>query len=119
MKILVTYEKHDILRLVEADMRAQGIALKANTALEYKGAMQVRFSVETDDATPVAAPATSANEDKSTSPTTPVITPEPSMDAVMAESQRLVRVKGGKMEVRSGPKRVLGPNESLDPPTGE
>lgn len=119
MKILVTYEKQDILRLIQADLQSKGLALKAGTTIEYKGAMQAKFSVETDDT--VAAPLTAAPPTTPTPTTNPPTTPvfeenATSLGDVLAQSERLVRGAGGKLETRPGPPRRLRAGESLDPP---
>jgi len=115
MKISVTFEKKDILRLVEKDLKAQGLKLKNGTSLEYKGALEVKLSVETEDDALVAAhpttTTTTAPKPTVTAETTPAVTvDEPDMSSVLAASNRLVKNDA------TGKVRALGPNESLDFP---
>ena len=108
MKVDITYEKKDVLRLVQKDMEAQGIRVKAGTALEYKGALQVRFSVETEDDTPAKMPETKAT------PAEPVLTAteeEASMAGLLGKNRQLVMTSPGKFEQR--PPRALVRNEMM------
>lgn len=95
MKIKVTYEKADILRLVNQDIKTQGIRVKAGSSLEYKGPLQVRFEVETDE--DVAAVAEPAVPDVKTGPPAPRKAPDKEeetvvdMSGVLAASQHLSR----------------------------
>jgi hypothetical protein len=116
VKIFITYEKKDMLRLVQREMQAQGIKLKAGTSLEYKGALQIRFYAETeDDAADVMAAPTKSDASKEPK-TTPVVSPTPgeevaSMDGVLAASKHLVMTEPGKFEQR--PPRRLVRNEMM------
>jgi len=95
MKIDVTYEKKDILRLVQKDMEAQGIRAKAGIPLEYKGALQVKFSVETEDDVIVS----DLPEVVSAAPVVSKVTEEESMANVLGMSQQL-SARPGKFERR-------------------
>jgi len=110
MKIVITYEKRDVLRLVQADLQARGIRGKAGTPLSYRGALHVRFEVDTDDEEnpPEAVP----------SPTRSLATEgegaeaSPAMDEILGLSQALERSRPGLFQVRPGAMRQLAPNES-------
>lgn len=118
MKIDVTYEKKDILRLIEKDLLAEGIRVKEGTALVYKGALEVKLSVETEDTgRPLSQPASPATSEKKAG--VPTETPGPriepaddgDMSSVLAASNRLVKAPDGRV-------RSLGPNETLEFPKG-
>jgi hypothetical protein len=113
MKILVTYEKKDILRLVEKDLTAQGLKVKNGTLPDYKGALEVKLLIETEDDPPsVARPTGSVDTSRPTvtMETTPKVTvDDQDMSGVLAASNRLVRNEAGKV-------RPLGANETLDFP---
>lgn len=110
MKIDVTYEKKDILRLLEKDLLDKGIRVKEGTALVYKGALEVRLAVETDDAAPPPPPRSVAVPDSTVDV---VVVDEPAddgdMSSILVASGRLVRAPGGKV-------RPLGLNESIEFP---
>jgi hypothetical protein len=112
MKIAVTFEKADILRLVEKELKAQGLKIKKGTSLEYKGALEVKLSVETEDETPlVAKPPVEGGTTPSVTPeiTTPAPDDDPDMSSVLRASSQLV-------EAGPGLKRTLKPNESTEFP---
>ncbi len=118
MKIDVTYEKKDILRLIEKDLQAEGIRVKEGTALVYKGALEVKLSVETEDTgRPLPQPTTAVTGEKKS--IVPAETPGPriepvddgDMSSVLAASNRLVKAPDGRV-------RSLGPNETLEFPKG-
>lgn len=115
MKIFITYEKKDMLRLVQREMQAQGIKLKAGTSLEYKGALQIRFYVETDDdAMDTTLVPSKSDEAKGVTVVAPTPTPAEeaaSMDGVLAASKHLVMTEPGKFEQR--PPRRLVRNEMM------
>lgn len=127
MKVLITYEKPDVLRLILADMKAKGLKLKADTVLEYKGALQVRFHVETEgDGDEVLIDAAEPPAPRVAPPaaTKPTVVREEDDDAALAalrnQSETLTRNKKGQFEIRPAPgERVLGPNESYEYPTKE
>lgn len=115
MKIVVTFEKKEILRLVEKELKAQGLKVKKDTVLEYKGALEVKLSVETEDDTPFTAKPVVPTEDGQ-SPVTPEINPtisedDQDMSGVLDASTKLVRSG-------TGLKRILKPNESTEFPRG-
>ena len=111
MKISIVYEKVDILRLIEKDLREQGVRVKQGTSLAYKGALEVRLSVETVE-TEASPPI--ASSPKLTSPTEPITAPafngdDADMSSVLKASKRLVRNSDGKV-------RPLGTRETLEFP---
>lgn len=131
MKIDVTYEKDDILRLVCADLERRDIKVKAGTVPEYKGALHVKLSIEADEvneATPRAQAAASLpvreNQDAGEDPPIPVVNPEDTIDmeAVLNQSRRVSATT--KPTFKTAPnndelKRTLGKNESLEFPREE
>ncbi len=120
MKIVVTYEKDDILRLVRGDLQAQGIKVKEGVPLIYKGALTVRLEVETDDAQPGVAPAPQAAKVAAASPVPAPTNGAPpvveDMSSVVAASQALVKNKKGQFEIANVGERPLAENESYDFP---
>lgn len=112
MKIAVTFEKKDILRLVEKELTAQGLKIKKDTILEYKGALEVKLSIETEDEVPLVAKL--PVEGGATPSVTAEITPpsqaeDPDMSSVLRASSQLV-------EAGPGRKRTLKPNETTEFP---
>ena len=112
MKIVITYEKRDVLRLVQADLQARGIRGKAGMPLSYRGALHVRFEVDTDDeelpAETAAVPTRSlAAEGEVAEAEAPA-----EMDEILGLSQALERSRPGLFQVRPGAVRQLAPNES-------
>lgn len=100
MKIDVTYEKVDILDLVTKSLQARGLRLKPGTTLAYKGALEIKLTVEVEDdiTTPTSIPA----------PAVPVMARSPapasepaeqvSLDDVLASSRHLAKTTEGKFE---------------------
>ena len=126
MKIDVVYEKADILRLVTADLRRKGIKVKPGTMPAYKGALEIKLSVDADDdeveAPTVEAPPTEAVE---TAPAPPNGGPPPPRKAPESEptdmtdvlrQSRNMNQKDGPFAVERVMKRPLGPNEYEDFP---
>ena len=113
MKIDITYEKADILRLVTEDLQKKGIKAKAGAPIEYKGALSVKLSVDSDEeveALPSETVSTSASAVIKNPPS-----PEPSMDDILRASNRAAQTPptfGGK----EPPERVLADNESYEFP---
>jgi len=109
MKIDVTYEKADILRLVTEDLVRKGIQPKAGARIEYKGALSVKLSVDAEaDNTEVASPPPVA-----TPPSPPI--PEASMDEILAASRRAASTPPS-FNAEGRPPRMLGKNESYEYP---
>jgi hypothetical protein len=119
VKIKVTYEKKDILRLVHKDMQAQGIHVKSGTTLVYKGALQVTVQVETDedegpgpstyDATITSAP---LSADTSPEMLASVAAEEAvEMGSVLGASKHLVMTQPGKFEAKEP--RTLTRNDMM------
>lgn len=109
MKIDITYEKKDILRLVRDDLQRRSIRVQEGTTPDYKGALQVKLSVDVEDTAPAeeAAPtkkkkAAPRNEDE--------VDDGGDITDVIAQS--------GKLKETTEPKfqRTLGPNESTEFP---
>ncbi len=113
MKIVITYERADILKLVEADLRARDMAVKPGTTL-YKGALQVRLEIETED---IAAASTVADAPPVVAPPLQVIPPPPDEDGDMTSV-----LEASKRVIQSKPAPFLGrplnPGESLEYPKG-
>jgi len=108
VKIKVTYEKKDILRLVHKDMQAQGIRVKSGTTLAYKGALQVTVQVDTEDETPAPEGSPSpSSADQSTEQTPPLTAAEEAvgMGSVLGASKQLVMTQPGKFEPK-GPRQL-------------
>lgn len=123
MKIDVTYEKSDILRLVLEDLKRRQIKVKEGFKPEYKGALSVKLSIEADDEDAPesverpAAEATSRGDGEA-----PPQEPEVDMDTVLQQSRRVASTtKPSFRTAENGEplKRQLGPNESLDFPREE
>ncbi len=104
MKITVTYEKKDILRLLQKDMRAQGIRVRQGTTLVYKGALQVTIQVDTEDEAPEEVPSPDPSVDQSAEKTPeqlPTAAEEAvKMGSVLGASKQLVMTQPGKFESR-------------------
>ncbi len=115
MKIRVTLEKADILRLVKAHLHKSGLNPVADQDIKYKGALQVELLVDVEDTVHV--------QDASSEPPAPTgkdapakVEPEQdgqTMEEVLAESERI------KREVKAPVRRQLGVNESYEYPRGE
>jgi hypothetical protein len=103
MKIDVTYEKKDILRLVQKDMEVQGIHVKIGTSLEYKGALQVKFSVETEDDAFTPKSSVSVSEAPVISKAAEVEPGLEDMSSVFNMSQLLSTSHPGKFETKTRP----------------
>jgi len=115
MKIDITYEKADILRLVTDDLVRKGIQPKSGAPVEYKGALSVKLSVDTDpletaEAAPPAAAVTFPQSQVSQAPV-----PEPSMDEVLSASKQAERTPP-TFKNPNPPPRMLGKNESYEFP---
>jgi hypothetical protein len=113
MKIDITYEKADILRLVTDDLVRKGIQPKSGAPIEYKGALSIKLSVDADPVEPAAA---SALPTESVTPATPAPpAPEPSMDEVLSASRQAERTPP-TFKNPNPPTRMLGKNESYEFP---
>ena len=117
MKIDITYEKADILRLVTDDLVRKGIQPKTGAPIEYKGALSIKLSVDADPVEPVElSTATAPVAAETTAP--PVATlpaPEPSMDEVLSASKNAERTPP-TFKNPNPPPRMLGKNESYEFP---
>ena len=110
MKIDVVYEKADILRLITLDLRNKGIKVKPGATPAYKGALEVKLSVEAEeDAVPSPSTLTEAVLPSLKEPAPA----EVDMGDVLKTSRNLAK-NPGKFE--PGPRRNLGPNESYEYP---
>lgn len=98
MKIDVTYEKADILRLVERELRAQGLRLKPGTSLAYKGALEVKLSAEVEDErlAEAKAPLVKRRPPHVVPDDDEPAAPEVDMDAVLAASQNVAKTIPGR-----------------------
>jgi hypothetical protein len=105
VKIDVTYEKADILALVMKALQGRGLKLKPGTSLAYKGALEVKLSVEVvDDAedvvSPSSTPATPRLAARSSLPPSDDTSddPPPVVDLadVLASSRNLEKTTEGK-----------------------
>lgn len=145
MIIDVTYEKPDVLKLVEADLRKRGLRLREGTSLEYKGALQVKLSIEVEEGEdeepaapsqperPALPPRAEASGGKipgeeSTAEQEEAEEPEPpaaremDLSSILVASQGLGKTEGkfGKFALKKDtPPRQLGPGESLEYPKEE
>lgn len=138
MKIDITYEKADMLRLVAEDLKKRGIQPKAGAPIEYKGAMQVKLTIDVEEGEAPEAQAAPVPRVRKKEDRKPVATEEFSSESeqleevtpasiaggdlndIMAASQRLVETRPGMYAVRpGGPARQLGPDESLEYPGEE
>lgn len=112
MKIAVTYEKKDLLRLVAQDLQSQGIRVKAGTSLEYKGALEVKLLVETEEGDPLPRAAPTRDEKL---PLAAPVTPEITTPFVVEEDGDVSSVvRASNRIIKTG--RALAPNESLEFP---
>lgn len=121
MKINVTYEKDDIIRLVKEDLERRGLRLKPGAQPEYKGALQVKLSIEAMDEDvpppppPLAPPSPKASEGDEPAPAEE----DGDMEAVLRSSQHVAATTRPTFKLAENDqplKRSLGVNESLDFP---
>jgi hypothetical protein len=122
----VTYEKADILKLVDEDLRKRRLRAKPGSHLEYKGALQVKLSIDVEEMEEAALPPPPV----ASRPSTPSPLPEevegdeePSegpmdMGAILSMSSSLAK-KEGKFDLKKGPPRQLGPDETYEYPKDE
>jgi hypothetical protein len=111
MKIDITYEKADILRLVTDDLVRKGIQPKSGAPIEYKGALSIKLSVDAE--AEAEAPAIAVTPPQSQAPQDPA--PEPSMDEVLSASKQAERTPP-TFKNPNPPPRMLGKNESYEFP---
>jgi hypothetical protein len=112
VRIRVTLEKPDILRLVFAHLKVSGLNPLDGQDIKYKGALEVELFVEVGESTSVP-PSLSAT------PTTPTKKDAPvddgrSVEDVVAESARIQKVRDEENKL----KRKLAPNEFTEFPRG-
>jgi hypothetical protein len=114
VKITVTYEKKDILRLILQDTKAQGIRVKDGTTLAYKGALQVTVQVDTEDADAAETPTPPVTTVEEPTEATEPVEPAPPLTAaeeavgmggVLGASKSLVMTQPGKFESK-GPRAL-------------
>lgn len=111
MKVRVTLEKADILRLVLAHLETTGLSPVAGQDLKYKGALEVDLLVE------VGEPARVLMSTSETPPPPRKDAPEDdgqTIQQVLNESARIQKVR----EEQTSLTRRLAPNESLEFPRG-
>jgi hypothetical protein len=112
MKIVVTYEKRDILRLIEAAIKAQGLHVKEGTHIDFKGPLSAKFEIETEDETiltpPTPAPTVSP-------PVTPVSS-APSEFEDDTDMSEVLQISKGLVKTSPAPERSLRDGESYEYP---
>ncbi len=115
MKIVVQYDKKDILRLIEAAVKAQGLRIKDGTSIDFKGPLVAKFEIEVDDepmtvSKPVAPPAAAA----AVPTTTAAPAPPEEDDGDMGD---VLQTNGGLLQTKKAPfERQLREGESYDFP---
>ena len=115
MKIDITYEKADILRLVTDDLVRKGIQPKSGAPVEYKGALSIKLSVDAEAEAPVVPESSGGPpQGRPAVATTPPV-PEPSMDEVLSASKQAERTPP-TFKNPNPPPRMLGKNESYEFP---
>lgn len=121
MKIVVTYEPADVVRLIRQDLARQGIAAADADVKCPKGDVTVRVEVQPGDEPPVAAPpppAPAVDQPPAARPP-PALTAieggaEPvDMSDIFRASKHLEKTTEGKFQ---SPERTLLDGESYDPP---
>ncbi len=119
MKIVITYEKADLLCLVQADLRARGMCVKTDAAIDYRGALQVKLEVDADDEPVPASARPPKRSPDATQPSEPMepegeVAPESEdMEEVLRQARVLAKAAPSG---RSGLERSLGRNESYEYP---
>lgn len=120
MKIDVTYEKADIIRLVKEDLERRGLHLKPGAQPEYKGALVVKMSIEAvDDEVPPPAPPPTALKPSAGEDSPPPVEDDVDMEAVIRKSQQVAATTKPTFKLAENDqplKRSLGRDESLDFP---
>lgn len=121
MKILVEYEKADMLRLVTDDLRRKGIKVKPGAMPEYKGALSVKLFIDAEEEEvaavpehPAESPQNGHGESEAPKPEAPpprVDTTPVDMTDVLNASNRLVMTQPGKFEPK--PKRKLEQSDRM------
>ena len=115
MKIDITYEKADILRLVTDDLVRKGIQPKSGAPIEYKGALSIKLSVDAEAEAPAPeAPVPFVKRETIMDPPTAPV-PESSMDEVLSASKQAERTPP-TFKNPNPPPRMLGKNESYEFP---
>jgi hypothetical protein len=111
VKVRVTLEKADIIRLVLAHLETTGLSPVAGQDLKYKGALEVELLVEVGESTRV--PMSTSETPTPTRKDAPVDDGQ-SITQVLAESARIRQVR----EEQANLTRRLAPNESIEFPRG-
>lgn len=114
MKIVVQYDKPDILRLIMEAIKASGIRIKEGTTIEYKGPLTAKFDVEVDDSPLVLANvATPAPTRQSAAPAVE----EASTDGDDGDMTEVLQANGGLLKTTKAPfQRTLREGESEEWP---
>lgn len=118
MKIDVTYEKADIIRLVKDDLERKGLHLKSGAQPEYKGALVVKMSIEAEDEDEPSPPRAAKPPEENDAPPPPPVD-DGDMEAVLRQSQQVAASTKPTFKLAENDqpsKRPLGANESLDFP---
>src|SRR5713101_3862959 len=108
MRLDVTYEKDDILRLVERDLEANhNFRRKEDAPIEYRGPLRVKFTVDVaDPVLPIVGEALRLPlTNKDASPADSV-----DMSEVLAASHRLEEDAAPRFDLAKRPPRTLAPN---------
>jgi len=121
MKIDVTYEKADILRLVLEDLKKRQIKIKAGSMPEYKGALHVKLSIEAEDDEVASTPTTRSAAEAASRGDGEAPPREPRQEADDAVDMGDVLQQSQRVQATTKPsfQRQLGPNESLEFPREE
>jgi hypothetical protein len=125
MKIVVTYEASDIVRLIKQDLAQQGISASEDDIKFSKNKAVVSVEVTRDDVPPSTPEALGAAAFNTPAPTAPIPPPlavvdggqaPVDMDAVLRASAKAAATNPGKFPV---PERQLMEGESFDFPGGK
>jgi hypothetical protein len=121
VKVDVIYEKADILELVKRDLRDQRVPIKEDSPVAYKGALQIRLTIDLGEQMPPDATSPRAVETAAEvrpARTVPSADGDGAVDMndVLAESRHLEATSVPRFELANRPARPLAPNESYEYP---
>jgi len=109
MKILVTFEKEDILQLLQEKLIEQGFNLVEGKPLIYKGALNVKLEVE------VTNDVKAKQEDTEPVPNTKLDAPK-KKDKNDEEDLKAILEQSNNLFNEGNVGRVLGQNETMEYP---